>query len=64
MMDSPILTLGQTAELLHVHKSTLYRLIKDRTVRFPAWRIGSDWRVNREDLERWVERRQLPTTSV
>jgi excisionase family DNA binding protein len=48
-----VMTLEEVAEFLHVHPSTVYRLLKKRTI--PAFRIGSDWRFNQESIERWVK---------
>ncbi len=52
-----ILTVKEAADYLKVHPSTLYRLLKERRV--PAFRVGSDWRLIREELDRW--RLGLPT---
>jgi excisionase family DNA binding protein len=46
-----VLTLREVAEVLRVHPSTVYRLLKER--RIPAFRIGSDWRFNLEQIDRW-----------
>jgi excisionase family DNA binding protein len=46
-----ILTLPEVAQYLHVHPSTIYRLLK--TGRIPAWRIGSDWRFDLAAIDRW-----------
>jgi excisionase family DNA binding protein len=46
-----ILTLGEVAEFLRVHPSTVYRLLKQG--RIPAFRVGSDWRFNLEQIDRW-----------
>jgi excisionase family DNA binding protein len=60
--ESPsILTLGDVAEYLRVHPSTIYRLVKMRQL--PAFKVGSDWRFNRESIDRWrndAERGQAP----
>ena len=49
MKDEPqIMTLGEIADFLKVHRSTLYRLIKQR--KLPVFRIGSDYRARRADL--------------
>lgn len=48
-----VLTLEEVAEFLHVHPSTVYRLLKNR--RIPAFRVGSDWRFNRESIDQWVK---------
>jgi len=48
---TPILTVGNVAEYLHVHPSTIYRLLKKGQL--PAFKVGSDWRFNREAIDRW-----------
>jgi len=48
-----VLTLEEVADFLHVHPSTVYRLLKKR--RIPAFKMGSDWRFNRESIEQWVK---------
>jgi excisionase family DNA binding protein len=50
--DHDILTLKDLCDLLHVHQSTVYRLIKKGKI--PSFRIGSDWRFRRDQIERWV----------
>ncbi len=57
---APILTVQNVAEYLHVHPSTIYRLVKNKQL--PAFRVGSDWRFNRESIDRWradAERSQM-----
>jgi excisionase family DNA binding protein len=49
-----VLTLEEVADFLHVHPSTVYRLLKNR--RIPAFRMGSDWRFNQESIEQWVKK--------
>jgi excisionase family DNA binding protein len=51
-----VLTLEEAAEFLKVHPSTIYRLLKSRTI--PAFKIGSDWRFNQESIQRWIEERE------
>jgi len=50
-MPGEILTVDELAEYLRVHRSTIYRLVKAR--KLPAFRIGSDWRFNREQIDEW-----------
>ena len=57
-MEPAVLKLPEVAEMLRVHRQTMYRLIKkDRT--FPAFKIGvgrgSDWRVMSEQLDIWMK---------
>jgi excisionase family DNA binding protein len=51
-----ILTLEDVAEFLHVHPSTIYRLLKKRQI--PAFKVGSDWRFNQDSIERWVKEQE------
>ena len=51
MGDSPVLTLREVARLLNVHPNTIYRLAQRGLI--PAFRVGSDWRFNRESIDRW-----------
>ena len=37
---------------LPVHQTTVYRLISEQ--KLPAFRVGSNWRFNREEIERWM----------
>jgi excisionase family DNA binding protein len=46
-----VLTLEEVADYLRVHPSTIYRLVKRHQI--PAFKIGSDWRFNRESIDVW-----------
>jgi excisionase family DNA binding protein len=48
-----VMTLDEVADFLHVHPSTVYRLLKKRAI--PAFKMGSDWRFNQESIEQWVK---------
>jgi excisionase family DNA binding protein len=45
------MTVSDLSEYLHVHTSTIYRMLKQHEI--PAFRIGSDWRFNIETVDRW-----------
>jgi excisionase family DNA binding protein len=47
-----ILTLQEAADFLHCHYSTLYRLV--RRGAFPAFLLGSEYRVRRVDIAAWI----------
>jgi excisionase family DNA binding protein len=51
MAKRPVLTVKEVADYLHVHESTIYRLLKSSQL--PAFRVGSDWRFNIETIDRW-----------
>jgi excisionase family DNA binding protein len=47
-----LLTTGQVQDLLHVDRTTIYRMVDDG--RLSAIRVGKQWRFPREELERWL----------
>jgi len=49
--DDKVMTVMEVAEYLHVHPSTIYRLLRKQEI--PAFRVGSDWRFNRESIDSW-----------
>jgi excisionase family DNA binding protein len=55
-MAAAVLTLEDVAEFLKVHPSTVYRLLKNRSI--PAFKVGSDWRFNQDSIERWIKERE------
>jgi excisionase family DNA binding protein len=54
---SEIMNIAQVAEYFQTHPSTIYRLLKRRKI--PAFRLGSDWRFRRADLEKWVAAQEI-----
>ena len=46
-----IMTVRELAEFLHCHPSTIYRLFQQG--KLPAFKVGSDWRLSREAIDRW-----------
>jgi len=63
-----VITIGELSEYLRVHRSTLYRLLKNGQL--AGFRIGSDWRFNVETIDQWRMRRgaaqleELPRSDV
>jgi len=52
-----VMTVRDVSAYLHVHPTTIYRLLKKKKI--PAFHIGSDWRFNIEDIDRWrLEQRE------
>ena len=51
-MGPRVLTVRELAGYLRVHQTTVYRLLREQ--KLPAFRVGSDWRFNREAIERWM----------
>ena len=52
-----VMTLEEVSRYLHVHPSTLYRLLKRGEI--PAFRIGSDWRFNIETIDLWRSKLEM-----
>lgn len=55
------LSVSDMAGEFGIHEMTFYRMIRDKKI--PAFKIGSQWRVRRSDLDKWLEGRcSLPAT--
>jgi excisionase family DNA binding protein len=50
--DQEVLTVKDVCDLLQVHPSTLYKMVKQGKI--PAFRIGSDWRFRKDAIMRWM----------
>jgi len=48
-----VLKVQELADYLRVHSSTIYRLLKHRTLP-GAFKIGSEWRFNRVQVDQWM----------
>jgi len=47
-----ILTVKEVSELLKIHHSTVYKMIREK--RIPAFKIGSDWRFRMDVIASWM----------
>ena len=47
-----VMTVREVAELLRVHPTTVYRLVKRGVL--PGFKFGGNWRVDREALDVWL----------
>ena len=47
------LSVADMASEFGIHEMTFYRMIRDKKI--PAFKIGSQWRVRRADLNKWLE---------
>ena len=52
MAADEVLTMEEVCDLLQVHKSTVYKLVRRGSI--PGFRVGSDWRFRRDVIERWM----------
>lgn len=53
-MESPVMNIEELSTYLRIHRSTAYRLIKRGGI--PYFKVGSDYRFNRESIEDWMRR--------
>ena len=56
VLTDTFFTVGELAEFLKVHHTTIYRLVKRQDL--PAFKIGSDWRFSKKAIEKWLAERQ------
>jgi excisionase family DNA binding protein len=47
-----ILNVAELSEYLRIHKTTIYRMLREG--RLPGFRIGSDWRFSVEAIDQWL----------
>jgi excisionase family DNA binding protein len=45
------LTVSELSEYLKIHRTTLYRLLREG--KLPGFRVGSDWRFSVDAIEQW-----------
>ena len=55
-MPSDFLTTAEVARYLQVHPTTVYKLVRNRQI--PAFKIGADYRFERDAIQRWMADRQ------
>ncbi len=59
--EEAILTVSEVSKYLSLHQSKVYRLLKSGEI--PGFRVGSDWRFNKQEIDRWRSGLQ-PTDGV
>lgn len=57
-MDKPYLTVDEIAEMLQVSIDTVRNWINRKKDPLPAFKLGREWRVERADLERFIQERK------
>ena len=55
--DQEVLTVKDVCNLLQVHPTTLYKMVKQGKI--PAFRIGSDWRFRKDAIVRWMAEKSM-----
>lgn len=62
MAADEVLTMEEICDLLQVHKSTVYKLVRRGSI--PGFRVGSDWRFRRDVIERWLSEKSVGAGKV
>lgn len=52
---------AEIAKYLRLHKGTVLRLVRQHVI--PGFRIGTDWRFNREQIDAWRLKLSAPSMS-
>jgi len=52
-LQGDIMTVGELAEFLQLHPSTIYRQLRRGAL--PAFKVGSDWGFSRKAIDRLVQ---------
>jgi excisionase family DNA binding protein len=60
-LKSPVMTVHQVCTFLQISPATLYRLLQHH--QFPAFKLGSDWRFNVEQVEQWARDQERALTA-
>jgi excisionase family DNA binding protein len=55
-----VFTLKEVAEYLSVHPDTIRRYVTRGQL--PAFKIGTDWRFNRESIDEWRKAQEQPSS--
>lgn len=55
-MEHEVLTIAQVAKYLQISEMTTYKLVKEGKIK--AFKIGRHWRVKKEDLTEFIEKRK------
>jgi excisionase family DNA binding protein len=49
-----IMTVSQVADYFQISEMTTYKLVQEGTI--PGFKIGRHWRVQRDDLDQYIDR--------
>ena len=60
--DHEILTVREICDLLQVHQSTIYKLVRQGKI--PSFRVGTDWRFRKDLIERWMAEKSMSAGQV
>jgi excisionase family DNA binding protein len=61
-IDHELLTIKEICDLLQVHQSTIYKMVRQGKI--PSFRVGSDWRFRKDLIERWMAEKSTAARQV
>ena len=50
--DQDILTVKELSDLLRLHPTTVYKLVRQGKI--PSFRVGNEWRFRKDAIMRWL----------
>jgi excisionase family DNA binding protein len=56
-----VLKVAELAEYLRVNPATVYRLLRRKQL--PGFRVGGEWRFNRDEITRWCGEEEHTSSS-
>lgn len=54
MYNSPVMTVKEASEYLKISPDTAYILVRSHS--FPAIKVGTQWRVLKDELDLWLKK--------
>ena len=60
--DDEILTVKELCDLLRLHPTTVYKLVRQGKI--PRFRVGNEWRFRRDVIERWTVEQSMNAQQV
>ncbi|MGO9451372.1 MAG: helix-turn-helix domain-containing protein [Candidatus Binataceae bacterium] len=57
------MTFDEVADFLRIHRTTLFRLIREGEIPFSKITIGRERRFSRDEIEKWIAERERQTHS-
>jgi excisionase family DNA binding protein len=60
--DQEVLTVKEICDLLRVHPSTIYKLIRDDKI--PSFQVGGEWRFRKDVILRWIAEKSMQSRQV
>jgi excisionase family DNA binding protein len=55
-LPSPVMTVKEVAAFLRINPHTVYKLVRSDEI--PSFKVGGDYRFNREGIEKWLAEKQ------